>query len=296
MLQLQLASSSSQQQLGYWNSVLPNSPIPVAIRGLLQPQRTTIGGQNSSIGIKTNLVDYCNCGFASSPNELQDLNPSSADLFFLAKDMQPGANKVLHLTKTTTGSPFLPREVASSIPFSLARLYDILTHFAIKPDSKDANGVKSILDKCEQPAGKGETKYCATSLESMVEFVMSSFGTRNVRAFSTTVEGNGSAAPKQNYTVESPGMHRVDHMSQLMACHGLSYMYAVFYCHATATTEAYRVAMVGDDGTKVVAYAICHTNTSGWNPKHIGFRVLNVKSGSPVCHFMPQDHVVWITD
>ncbi|KAB5513985.1 hypothetical protein DKX38_027891 [Salix brachista] len=29
--------------------------------------------------------------------------------------------------------------------------------------------------------------------------------------------------------------------------------------------------------------------------KHLAFQVLNVKPGTvPVCHFLPQDHVVWL--
>ncbi|KAD5508205.1 hypothetical protein E3N88_15908 [Mikania micrantha] len=51
----------------------------------------------------------------------------------------------------------------------------------------------------------------------------------------------------------------------------------------------------GEDGTKVKAVAVCHTDTGKWNPKHLAFRVLNVKPGTtPVCHFLPEDHVVWV--
>jgi hypothetical protein len=51
----------------------------------------------------------------------------------------------------------------------------------------------------------------------------------------------------------------------------------------------------GADGTNAKAVAVCHTDTSAWNPKHLAFQVLNVKPGTvPVCHFLPQDHVVWL--
>ena len=54
------------------------------------------------------------------------------------------------------------------------------------------------------------------------------------------------------------------------------------------------MSMLGRDGTAVDAVAVCHADTSGWNPKHVAFQVLNVKPGTvPVCHFLPQDHVVW---
>jgi hypothetical protein len=98
-------------------------------------------------------------------------------------------------------------------------------------------------------------------------------------------------SPRQEYTVT--GVKRAGG-GRLVACHAEPYAYAVFACHLTQQTRAYSVSMLGRDGTAVDAVAVCHADTSGWNPKHVAFQVLRVKPGTvPVCHFLPQDHVVW---
>ncbi|GMQ03373.1 hypothetical protein CsSME_00049195 [Camellia sinensis var. sinensis] len=83
--------------------------------------------------------------------------------------------------------------------------------------------------------------------------------------------------------------------SKTVVCHKQNYVYAIFYCHKTDTTKAYMVSMTRADCTKAKAVTLCHTDTSAWNPKHVAFLVLKVKRGTvPTCHFLPEDHVVWV--
>lgn len=154
--------------------------------------------------------------------------------------------------------------------------------------------MKNTLHECEEPAVNGEKKTCATSLESMVDFATSSLGTRRVRAISTTVRGEPQAR-KQRYAITGSGVRRANIGDEVVACHAEAYAYAVFYCHAAGSTRAYEVSMVGEeDGARAEAVAVCHTDTAAWNPKHLAFQVLKVAPGSvPVCHFLPQDSVVW---
>ncbi|PNX77566.1 hypothetical protein L195_g033534 [Trifolium pratense] len=71
---------------------------------------------------------------------------------------------------------------------------------------------------------------------------------------------------------------------------------SIFYCHKMHATNAYSVPLEGVDGSKVKAIAVCHTDTSEWNPKHISLQVLKVEPGTvPVCHFIPHGHVVWVS-
>jgi hypothetical protein len=112
-----------------------------------------------------------------------------------------------------------------------------------------------------------------------------------VKAISTDVHTR-KITPLQKYTIE--GAKKLA-ANTAVVCHKQKYPYAVFYCHKTTTTKAYAVSLVGEDGTKAKAVAVCHTDTAKWNPKHLAFRVLKVKPGtSPVCHFLPEDHVVWV--
>lgn len=58
---------------------------------------------------------------------------------------------------------------------------------------------------------------------------------------------------------------------------------------------AYKVAMLGENGAKVEAVAVCHKDTTAWNPKHLAFQLLKLKPGNiPVCHFLPKDNLVWV--
>ncbi|KVH89958.1 BURP domain-containing protein 3-like [Cynara cardunculus var. scolymus] len=227
--------------------------------------------------------------YAATDNQLKD-DPNVA-LFFLENDMHHGHGMNLHFTKTIgPSSTFLPRKVADTIPFSSKTLPEIYARFDVKPDTTESESMKKTISECEDKGVEGEEKYCATSLEAMVDFSTSKLGNK-VKAISTEVHAR-KTTPLQKYTIE--GAKKLA-AKRAVVCHKQNYPYAVFYCHKTTTTEVYAVSLVGEDGTKAKAVAVCHTDTAKWNPKHLAFRVLKVKPGStPVCHFLPEDHVVWI--
>ncbi|XP_041022504.1 BURP domain protein RD22-like [Juglans microcarpa x Juglans regia] len=294
------ASHAALSPKDYWNSVLPNAPMPRAVIDLLQPDlmddQKQVGvtfspgqpgrGVNVGIGQQGTPFSYI---YGASEDQLHD-NPNVA-LFFLEKDMHPGKRMNLHFMTqdSNTAATFLPRQVAKSIPFSSNRLPEILNKFSLKPGSPEADIIKNTIEECEKPGIKGEEKYCATSLESMVDCSTSKLG-KDVRAISTEV---GKETQMQKYYTIVPGVKKMAG-NKAVVCHKQNYAYAVFFCHTTRTTKAYLVPLVGNDGTKAKAVAICHTDTSAWNPKHLAFQVLKVKPGTvPVCHFLPKDHVVW---
>ncbi|XP_071698416.1 BURP domain protein RD22-like [Rutidosis leptorrhynchoides] len=227
--------------------------------------------------------------YAATDDQLKD-DPNVA-LFFLEKEIRHGNSMNLHFTKVTSQkSTFLPREVADKIPFSSKKLPELYTRFSIEPDTIESESMKKTIKECEDKDIEGEKKFCATSLEAMVDFSTFELG-KNVKAVSTEVNSIKRTS-LQKYTIE--GAKKLD-SNQVVVCHKQKYPYAVFYCHKTTTTKAYAVSLVGEDATKVKAVAVCHTDTAKWNPKHLAFRVLNVKPGTtPVCHFLPEDHVVWV--
>ncbi|XP_072966036.1 BURP domain-containing protein 3-like [Typha angustifolia] len=183
--------------------------------------------------------------------------------------MKPG----LSFLRTISGDAFLPRAEAEALPFSSNELMQILNRLSIPLDSPRAKEVEVTLHDCEAPAaaGGGERKYCATSLESMIDFVTSELKTRDI-------EDRAVRAAKM------PG-------EDLVACHPEPYPHAVYYCHRTGATKAYAVPLVGKAATTVTAVAACHSDTKNWNP--IFFKVLKVKPGTVLCHFLPQDHIIW---
>ncbi|KAH1067379.1 hypothetical protein J1N35_032366 [Gossypium stocksii] len=225
--------------------------------------------------------------YAASETQIHD-DPNVA-LFFLEKDIHPRATMSLHFTENTEKSAFLPYQTAQKIPFSSDKLPEILNKFSVKPGSLKAEMMKNTIKECEQPAIEGEEKYCATSLESMIDYSISKLGKID-QAVSTEVE---KQTPMQKYTIAAGVQKMTD--DKAVVCHKQNYAYAVFYCHKSETTRAYMVPLEGADGTKAKAVAVCHTDTSAWNPKHLAFQVLKVEPGTiPVCHFLPRDHIVWV--
>ncbi|CAL5321396.1 unnamed protein product [Camellia sinensis] len=265
----------------YWNSVLPNSPMPKVVKDLLHPGKgkPVYGGV-----ISAGQVNY---GFSATEDQLH-YNPNIAR-FFLENDLKKYTKMTLQFTKTTTSTTFLPRQVAEKIPFSSKKMPQILDYFSVKPNSKEAKAIKQTIKECEEPGIKGEAKYCATSLESMIDFCCTRLG-KSIQAISTEVK---KESPLQTYTIEGVKKMASD---AAVVCHKQDYAHTVFYCHTTQTTiKAYKVSMVGVDGTKAEAVAVCHTDTSDWNPKHLAFQLLKVKPGTvPICHFLPEDHIVWV--
>ncbi|XP_073116451.1 BURP domain-containing protein 6 isoform X2 [Elaeis guineensis] len=261
----------------YWKSVLPNTPMPSAIHDVTRPDEKW--DQQDDV--------FAHYGHAAvTPSQIPD---PSVTVFFLEKDLHPGAKMTLHFIRTVAGATLLPRQAADSIPFSSAKLPEILSRLSITPYSMEAKAMKKTLQDCEEPAIEGETKYCATSVEAMVDFSTSSLGTRDVQALSTAVDREGT--PTQVYSISKV---QKQPSSKAVVCHGEKYPYAVFYCHTTSA-EAFKVSMVAKDGTKVEGVATCHTDTAGYNPEHVAFKLLHVKPGTvPICHFLPQSDIVWI--
>ncbi|ONI34156.1 hypothetical protein PRUPE_1G465600 [Prunus persica] len=294
----------------YWNSVLPNTQMPRTISELLHPDSTNeekstnimnaVGNgkptdHNGKPKMKALFSGYTiqvqYAGVPNSDNQLQYYK--NMTIFFLGKDMRLGATMNFQFTRNSNTATFLPRESAQSIPFSSNKLSEIFNHFSVKPTSVEAKTIKKTIEECEAPGIKGEERYCATSLESMVDFSTSKLRTRNVQAISTEVLEKGATMSMHKYTT-MPGLKKLAG-DKVVVCHKENYPYAVFFCHAIKQTAAYVLSLKGDDGVKVKAVTICHLDTSEWNPKHLAFQILKVKPGTiPICHFLSTDAIAWV--
>ncbi|KAI3967533.1 hypothetical protein MKW92_009233 [Papaver armeniacum] len=263
---------------------------PSQLLNLSQPlQQFALSKYSPSLGKSTIPKDN-----AATNRQLMD--SPGASLFFLEKDLYPGAKMNLHfVVGTPSGTTFLPKSLAEVTPFSSNKLPEILNQFAISQKSEEAELISQIIMDCEQPAIENEEKYCATSLESLVEYGTSKLG-KNVNVLTTVILGDkGKRTRKQPYVVSSGVREIVS--DNLVPCHSLPYLYAVFYCHETSahTAQAYVVPLVGADGMKIKATAVCHQDTSKWDPDHVAFQVFKVKPGTvPICHFLTEDSIVWV--
>lgn len=215
--------------------------------------------------------------------------------FFTLDDLYVGNVMTLQFPVQEV-SPFLSRKEADSIPLSMSQFPSVLQLFSIPEDSPQANSMRGTLEQCEAEPTTGETKICANSLESMLEFVNKVIGSDAKHEILTTSYPSPSAAPLQKYTILKVSCD-ID-APKWVACHPLAYPYAVHYCHFISTgTKVFKVSLVGEDnGDKIEALGVCHLDTSDWNPDHIVFKQLSIKAGkeSPVCHFFPVKHLIWI--
>ncbi|KAI3683882.1 hypothetical protein L1987_84397 [Smallanthus sonchifolius] len=228
--------------------------------------------------------------YGKSNYEVKD-HPQSypeAKLLFLETDLRQGEELKLHFMKDNQKTTFLPRKIADSIPFSSKDLPEIYNKFSVKPDSVEAKILNQTLNFCELKAIEGEEIYCATSLESTVDFSTVELGEK-VKALSTEVNAKESTS-SQTYRI---GLVKKLAANKAVVCHKQNYVYAVFYCHTNVGTRSYAVSLVGEDGTKVKSVAVCHTDTSKWRANHLAFKLLKVTPGTvPVCHFLPEDLVL----
>ncbi|KAK8530070.1 hypothetical protein V6N12_060828 [Hibiscus sabdariffa] len=194
--------------------------------------------------------------------------------------------------KDPATSPFLPKKVADSIPFSSAKLPEILRLFSIARGSPLAKSMEDTLSKCEYAPVKGETKTCATSLESMVDFLSGAFKvTPQDTKFITTTHPTMSTSSLQNYRVL--GAPKEIKSSRKVACHPMPYPYAVFFCHYdqdSSETRVFKVSMVGENTKdRVDAAAVCHMDSAS-----AALLNLTDKQGkSPMCHFFSAGDLIW---
>ncbi|KAL6502535.1 hypothetical protein OROHE_024540 [Orobanche hederae] len=228
-------------------------------------------------------------------------NNPELNIFFHYNTLKLGSKLPLYFPKRDpSNSPhLLSRHESDPIPFSLSRFSDILKLFSLSGTSKQALAMRTTLHQCESSPVEGETRFCATSIESMLDSVRGVFGSGSRFRVVTTdyyylSSSSSSSPPLQNYTVVEPPAEIL--ARKIVACHVLPYPYVVFYCHGQeGDSKLYKVLLAGDDGRRVEAAAICHMDTKEWDPNHTAFRVLGVgPGGPPVCHFFPMDNLIWI--
>ncbi|CAK9142585.1 unnamed protein product [Ilex paraguariensis] len=228
-------------------------------------------------------------------SHMDQIDPA-LNVFFNLNDLKIGKKMLIYFPiKDPSSSPhLLPREEADSIPFSFSHLPYLLKFFSFSTDSPQAKAMEETLKQCELEPAKGESKFCATSLESMLDSIKKIFGFENEVGVLTTTHLTKLTTLLQNYTfLEAPKQISAPKM---VACHTIPYPYAIYYCHwQESENKVFKVLLGGDNGERIDAAAICHMDTSQWDHDHAGFRMLGIKPGSaPVCHFFPADNLVWV--
>lgn len=194
-----------------------------------------------------------------------------ATVYFLENDLHRTKQmSIPQLAEKQDKASFLPRSIADSMPFSMNKFPEILKQFSVEPNSLESKILKVAIQDCDAAAIEGEDKFCASSLESLIDLSVSKLG-KNIHILSTEFE---KETETQGFTL-GEGVKKMG--NKQVVCHKEKYPYAVFMCHSIDETDAYVVPLVGADGTKAKGVAICHKDTSAWNPEHRAFKQLNVK-------------------
>ncbi|KAK2383482.1 BURP domain-containing protein BNM2A [Trifolium repens] len=93
-------------------------------------------------------------------------------VFFTWKDLKVGKKMQIYFPKRdpSTSPKLWSKQEAESLPFSSNKLSYLLKFFSFSPNTPQAMAMENTLKECESKPIKGEVKFCATSLESMLEF------------------------------------------------------------------------------------------------------------------------------
>lgn len=190
--------------------------------------------------------------------------------FFLESQVRVGSAMTVSEPAASV-PPILPRDVAQKVPFT--NLADVLATFHIAPSSAEATTVGETLSLCGAPPPiTGEQKACATSLEDTVESAMHMLVGSSVRGVWAAL-----SAHHQPYVV--PAVASLDG-DRHVGCHAMPFPYAVYYYHMTGRpSKAYAVSLRGltRSSPSVTMAAICHLDTSNWDPAHPAFEMLHTQ-------------------
>ncbi|WOL17470.1 burp domain-containing protein 6-like [Canna indica] len=179
---------------------------------------------------------------SATPTQLKD--EAARSFFFLKKNVIPGASLTMQFKRSALTADLLLHCIADAIPFSFAKLPDFLALLSINPNTEEAREMSRTLEQCEQPATTEVTKYCTTSVESIIDFVVLTLATADVQAASTAA--SEAASPMQPYIV------------------------CGFHYNTMGSSVVYEVSMQGSvDRNRVEAMAVvvCHLDMAVWNPK-----------------------------
>ncbi|GAA0167043.1 hypothetical protein LIER_22065 [Lithospermum erythrorhizon] len=222
----------------------------------------------------------------------------SVNVFFLLDDLKKGNQiPIFFPRRDPSSTPHLSKEEADSIPFSYKEIQLILHYFSFSQDSPQAKAMEDTLRECEAVPIVGETKFCPTSTQSMLNFVHYILGTvtEPIKSMSTTHLTEATNDLRSYTIMEDPEEIPAP---KLVSCHTMPYAYAVFYCHyQESESRIFKVSLRSEEGDRVEGMAACHMDTSHWGQNHVSFKVLGIKPGSSaVCHFFPSDNYMFVAE
>ncbi|XP_043695424.1 polygalacturonase non-catalytic subunit AroGP2-like [Telopea speciosissima] len=224
------------------------------------------------------------------PNETPLSVASQGGLPYFRKSMvkEGGFMPIPDLRDPMSYKSFLPRSLASKIPFAFSQIKELKKIFNVLDESNMDEYIQETLEVCENNPIRGEQCTCATSVEDLIDFVVEKLG-HYVRVWSTeNVEGS-----YENVTIGAVKLIHGNLSESPALCHSLPFIFQIYYCHILQKVKVYAVDI---HARKKVNHAImaCHYDTSTWNPDHLSFKLLGFGPGLiEVCHWINENGMVW---
>ena len=188
---------------------------------------------------------------------------------------------------------FLPRVIASKLPFSASRLQELKDIFHARDNSTMEHVLANALEECERAPSRGETKRCVGSVEDMIDFAVSVLGHDVVVRTTETTRGS-----KQRVMVGEVRGINGGKVTKSVSCHQSLYPYLLYYCHSVPKVRVYEVDILDVERKEKMnkGVAICHIDTSAWSQSHGAFVALGSSPGLiEVCHWIFENDMTWTT-
>ncbi|KAJ4831206.1 hypothetical protein Tsubulata_007593 [Turnera subulata] len=234
-------------------------------------------------------------------------------LYFTMNDLREGNQFSIHFPEvdptTTSSSHILPKGV-ESIPFSHKQLPSLLKIFSIPEGSPSAKSMEATLRFCETKLNlKDSSTFCATSAESMHDFLRTTLGFESQpHLLATSHLSEESKSRHQMYTIQGAPKEII--APKTVACHPLPYPYSVLFCHVVESRESkfFKVSLAGENGDRVEAISLCHDTAKTrwawlrdqqdtfWATDNESLSKFEAEMGFPniVCHFFSAQHHLWV--
>ncbi|XP_042513175.1 polygalacturonase-1 non-catalytic subunit beta-like [Macadamia integrifolia] len=224
------------------------------------------------------------------PNESPLSISSQGGLPFFRKSMvkEGGLLSIPDLRDPMSYKSFLPRSLASKIPFSFPLIEELKKLFRVVDESNMDEYIQYTIEICEKSLIHGEPSTCATSAEDLIDFIVEKLG-HHVDIWSTeSIEGS-----YENVTIGAVKLIHGNLSDPPALCHSQPFPFQVYYCHVLLKVKVYGVDI---HAQKKVNHAVmaCHYDTSIWSPNHLAFKLLGFGPGQiEVCHWINENGVVW---
>ncbi|WJX78761.1 hypothetical protein P8452_61948 [Trifolium repens] len=198
--------------------------------------------------------------------------------FFREKHIKEGTIMMMvDIQDMTPERYFLPRSIASKLPFSSSKMGEMKKLWNKLFDEKSLDRmIKHSTYECQRKAARDETKICANSIEAMIDFSTSLLGPNiTVRA---TENGNGAM---ENILLGHVKPINGGNLTKSITCHAYLFPYIMYYCHSIAMVRMYDAEIL-DIKTKTKinqAIILCHLDTSSWVPAHVAFKLFGSSPG-----------------